>query len=434
MKLLRIICATLLFCLLFSACTGDLPEESSVTADTSEISAETAEPSPYAEIENSTEIWLKKGLEAYLSGYIPEFDAASFYADSANSGILSLYNDMYYYNRDAFEPTAELLFRFIMDEYGCDALFDTSKRIEYKNAWLKSLDPSLSYANDPESEEILSAMICDYDTMFEYIITLEGATYSFYSYNETISPGMAHMILYQNVLARRTLNEKIAEIDPDGRIFDLSVPLEYVMVLDGSPAATAADNKMYLGKYEDALAVTVNAMLKNNDSDALWIKEGLAEMFGKAYDYHYLTTYDRAFFIQPDYLEYFQNLADQGNLSALYYLGISAYYYSEGGECTRSDDNKWFIDNILYTHAAALSEMDTGYYNKLSDLMTVSGDGNDLSRCQAASFLLYLIEQTSLDTVFNVYLDYSTFEENFGGDYETVKADWLAWLSDKLSH
>lgn len=428
----KILAIILLSALLLSSCSA--PHDSQNDTESAGETAVTESDSPYAAIENSTEQWLKIGLEAYQAGSIPEFDAAAFFLENPNNiQYLSLCNDMYICGKESFEQISVLLYRFIHDTYGYDALFDPEKRVEYKDAWLKSLDPSLSYTNQPDAEAILSTMVCTSDSMYDYIITLDGVTYSFYDY-ETVSPSLAHMIIYYNTLALRTLKSELAAIDPEGLLFDTTAPLRYVMSFENTVSVSAADGTYHVSRYEDMLTGAVSMMTHDDDPDAHWITAGLAEIYGKARGTYYLTTYDRVFYLMPEYLEnYIQPMADEGNPAGVYYLGVAAYYHSLNGLMYKDENGLYVIDNMLYTDAAAMSDLQIGYQPLLRDLYVVRSDGGELSRVQAGAFVQWLTGEYGLDAVLSMAKDYDQFEAVCGADYDSVKAAWRLSLEEKFA-
>ena len=132
----------LLLSLLLSACSDTSPStqntsdnintESTITDDTTSVS----EPDLFEAVRQSKEDWLSYGLSAYESQK-ETVNLKDFFSNPANMTYLTLYDDMFAFDKAKSIPVAEALFKFICDEYGVDALLDTEKRIDYKTAYLK---------------------------------------------------------------------------------------------------------------------------------------------------------------------------------------------------------------------------------------------------------------------------------------------------------
>ncbi|MBO5257434.1 MAG: hypothetical protein J6C42_08070, partial [Clostridia bacterium] len=135
---------------LLTSCQSFPAETESAAAPDVQIEEDSAGgQSPYPEIDESTEEWLHVGLDYYRNGTEVRLDPLTYFTENSIA-ILSLYNDWFYIDKSAADDIAALFFRFVMDTYGYDALFDLDKRIEYKDAYLKSLSPDLTYSNNPD--------------------------------------------------------------------------------------------------------------------------------------------------------------------------------------------------------------------------------------------------------------------------------------------
>ena len=136
-----LLCITLC---LFCACAGESNDGSETAAQittatmlTSDsgapetLPAETAVPltaADFPEITASHEEWLKVGLDDYLNNTKRNFDAASYFAENGY-GVLTLYNDWFTYDAKSAKAVAALFFRYVMENYGYEALFDLDKRL-----------------------------------------------------------------------------------------------------------------------------------------------------------------------------------------------------------------------------------------------------------------------------------------------------------------
>ena len=192
----------------------------SVTENVTETVTETVAPLRFDDsaIEQSHEKWLKVGLDYYLNDRRVNLDAVSYFK-TKGVAALTLYNDWFTYDATHAEQVAALFFRYMMEHHGYEALFDLDRRVEYKDAFLKSLSPDLSYTNDPDGERVLSQMICDSNANYDYIIRLEGMTYCFVHYANDIS--LVHRLLYNNTVAVRELKEYLRTVEGHEQYFDL---------------------------------------------------------------------------------------------------------------------------------------------------------------------------------------------------------------------
>ena len=428
---------------LFCACAGE-PTDGSETAVSvttaaemtsvaSEMNtAETTAPetsasltiADFPEIAASHEEWLRVGLDDYLNETKRNFDAAAYFAENGY-GVLTLYNDWFTYEAKSAKAVASLFFRYVMDHYGYEALFDLDKRIEYKDAFLKSVSPSLTYVNDPAAERLLSGMTCDSNANYKYIIRLEGASYRFVHINHEIA--LVHRMLYNNTIAVARLKEYIRSIEGYEKYFDLTKDLKYNVPLQGGVSSTK--NSTGIMTINDTYAMlheTVHAISLYPNQDALWLTEGMADYLSKGQGFDDMVD-------QTHYLALFaveQGLYDSyiaaGDVSAIRYGEIHRLYTARGGTFATPDE----VDNLLYIDAFAAAEFAypheerIGAVNEALNGKPYEGQGGELTYKQAASFVRYLVERYGIETVFEVLNDYGRLEELFGASYETLYAAW----------
>ena len=131
----------------------------STSTSTSENTTATGESTidSWEAIQTSGEVWLSYGLLAYKNNQEPQ-NLKGFFSTPSNLTYLTLYDHFFTYDEEKSKLVAEALFRFILDEYGVEALLDIDKRCEYKDAYLKSLGLDIAYTNDKEVEAFLSSM------------------------------------------------------------------------------------------------------------------------------------------------------------------------------------------------------------------------------------------------------------------------------------
>ncbi len=432
-----LLCVSL--CLL-CACAGESAPEGGATtiADTAvttadvttvaeTTTAETAAPltaADFPEIEASHEKWLKVGLDDYLNGTKRNFDAAAYFAENGY-GVLALYNDWFTYDAKAAKPVAALFFRYVMENYGYEALFDLDKRIEYKDAFLKSVSPELSYQNDPDAERLLSGMTCDSNANYKYIIHLEGASYRFVQINHEIA--QVHRMLYNNTVAVARLKEYIRSIEGYEQYFDLSVELKYNVPLQGGVSSTNFNTRiMTINDTYAMLHEMVHAVSLYSNHEALWLSEGMADHLSKGLGFDDLV--DQTHYLVLFYIE--QGMYDSyiaaGEPNALRYREIHRLYTEQGGTFATPDA----VDNLLYMDAVAAAELVMPHDERIGDVYEAlngkpyEGQGGELTYKQAASFTGYLIDRFGMETVLAVLNEYDRMEEIFGASYDALYAAW----------
>ena len=414
--------------------TAPLTTTSAITSEiesTTETVTETAAPPRFddSEIEQSHEKWLKVGLDYYLNDRRVNLDAVSYFK-TKGVAALTLYNDWFTYDATHAEQVAALFFRYMMEHHGYEALFDLDRRVEYKDAFLKSLSPDLSYTNDPDGERVLSQMICDSNANYGYIIRLEGMTYCFVHYANDIS--LVHRLLYNNTVAVRKLKEYLRTVEGHEQYFNLERELRYNMPLQGGVSSTKNATKvMTINDSYAMLHETVHAMSLYTTANHLWLTEGVADYLGKSLGFDVLV--NQTHYVNLYYAE--QGMYDSyiaaGNQDALRYRKILDLYTAWGGKITSFEE----MDHRLYIDACAAAQFAIpgaetvgGVYDMLND-QAYTGTGGELTYMQAASFTAYLIDRYGMETVLHVAVEQDRLEEIFGAPYDTLYAEWYATLS-----
>ena len=402
--------------------------EQALTSTTPETTtAETAAPltiANFPEIEASHEEWLKVGLEDYLNGTKRNFDAAVYFAENGY-GVLALYNDWFTYDARAARAVASLFFRYVMENYGYEALFDLDRRIEYKDAFLKSVSSELTYRNDSDAERLLSGMVCDSNANYKYIIRLEGATYRFVQIDHEIA--LVHRMLCNNTVAVARLKEYLCSIEDYETYFDLSGDLKYNVPLQGGVSSTNHNTKiMTVNDTYAMLHETVHAISRYSGSNALWLSEGMADYLGKGLGFddlvdqtHYLTL----FAVEQGM---YDSLIAAGEPNALRYREIHRLYTERGGTFAAPEE----MDNLLYIDVFAAAEFAMPHAETIGSVYEqlngkpYEGQGGELTYKQAASFTRYLIGRYGMETVLSVLADSDRMEELFGASYDELCGAW----------
>lgn len=428
------LCSVLcLLAAILCACANDsdITDTSPVTVTTAApttsetVTTTQAPPAPVCpEIEQSTEEWLKVGLEYYISDREVTLDAATYF-EQEGIAVLALYNDWFTYDREHAEQIAALLFRYVMDNHGYEALFDMDKRIAYKDAFLKTYVPELTYANDADAERTLSRMICDSNANYRYIIRLDGMTYCFTDYEYAIS--LIHRLLYNNTLAVANLKAYLQTVEGYENYFDLSQYLRYNMTLNGGVSSTKRATKiMTVNDTYAMLHETVHALSLYQDQENLWLAEGMAEYLGKSLGLDRLVT--QTHYMSLFYVE--QGMYDAyiaaGDLDALRYLEVYRRYTALGGQTSSVDA----FDDRLFTDVYAAAEFEYPSAETLGSVYEAlngkayTGDGAELTYKQAASFTGYLIDRFGIERVLAVLGEYERMEEIFGASYDALYGAW----------
>jgi len=408
--------------------TAECPLTSITTEETTSGTAvETTAPltaADFPEIAASHEEWLRVGLDDYLNNTKRNFDAAAYFAENGY-GVLTLYNDWFTYDAKSAKAVAGLFFRYVMENYGYEALFDLDRRIEYKDAFLKSVSPELTYRNDPAAERLLSGMTCDSNANYKYIIRLDGATYRFVHINHEIA--LVHRMLYNNTIAVARLKEYLRSIEGYEKYFDLSIDLKYNVPLQGGVSSTKNSTRiMTINDTYAMLHETVHAVSLYSNQNALWLSEGMADYLSKGQGFDDLVD-------QTHYLALFsveQGLYDSyiaaGEPNALRYREIHRLYTERGGTFAAPEE----VDNLLYNDAFAAAEFAMPHDERIGDVYEslngkpYEGQGGELTYKQAASFTRYLIDRCGIGTVLAALNEYDRMEELLGASYDELYAAW----------
>ncbi len=431
MKRLSIILSVfLLAAVLFSSCaqTTELPKNSDTT-DTEDTTNDVTEPAPdpFEKVRTSGEEWLSHGLSAYENGKTVQ-DLKDFFAVPSNMTYLTLYDHFFTYDKETSVPVAEALFRFIVDEYGVDALLDLEKRIEYKSAYLKSLGLDTAYTQSPEVEALLSSMDFSSDGTYKYIIAFDNVKYYFKDFSAG-SPTQYHGFLYFNTTGLYDMIEYLKENDLDEGL-ETERDYNFYMTFDGSiwSKTSYPSGDMYINDSSSALHEAVHAMGIRNNSH-IWLSEGICNYFGRALGFNDQIAASHIQILTMAQSGYFDARADTGDEAAKIYKMIFEQYTARGGKLDHVDH----FDLRLYCDIVASLELDTfqnttlGEAYELVNKKECTSVGSELTYDQSTSLITYLADTYGIEKVLAAYHT-QDIERSFGKTYEALKTEWIDYL------
>lgn len=434
---ITLISVLLLTAILISSCAGTTqpPQE---TQNTDVFSSEgaattTEEPvDPFSAVRASGETWISYGLRAYESGK-EILNLKDFFSDQANLTFLTLYDHFFTYDKAKARPVAEAFFAFVVNEYGVDALLDLEKRVEYKDAYLKSLGLDALYNNAQEVEAFLSTMDFSSSAAYKYIISFDNVTYYFKDFNVG-SPSQYHGMLYFSTIGLRRMTEYLRENGLDEGL-DTSRQFDYYMTFNGSPYSKTvyATGNMYINDAYSTLHEAMHAMGIRKESD-IWFTEGLCNYFGKVLGFNDQIAASNIQILKMTEAGYFNESAKKGDAAALQAIAIYKDYVAHGGKMDSAEG----FDFRLYYDVRAKAELDSGKYETIGEAYKTNNNrecdsiGKELSYEQATSLVVYLVDKYGIDKVMEAYRADAP-SDVFGKDYESLKADWLADMNSKYA-
>ncbi len=420
----------LLMAMLLGSCisTPDLPQDTEPpTLDSStDISTETPE-DPFELLRSSGEEWISYGLAAYEDGK-QVANLKEFFSDRTNMTYLTLYDHFFTYDKAKSVPVAEALFAFIYDKYGAEAVLNLEKRCEYKSEYLKSLGLELEYTNASEAEALLASMDFSSNTTYKYIISFDNVTYYFKNF-DVGSPTQYHVLLYFNTVGLYKMLNYLEENELDEGL-DTNREFHYYMLFDGSGYSQTRypSGNMYINDFSSALHEAVHAMGVTK-KDNIWLSEGICNYFGKQLGFNDQIAASYMQLLTMAKQGYFDEQANAGNAQYVLYKSVYENYTAQGGKMDSVDT----FDFRLYTDVNAKVELETDFYNTISDTYKLvngknyDGVGAELSYNHATSLVLYLVDTYGIEEVLDAYHS-QDIVATFGKGYEELKSAWLAYL------
>ena len=420
----------LLIAMLLGSCnnTPDIPQNTEPPISDSTTETPTEKPADLFEsLRSSGEEWISYGLAAFESGKQIE-NLKEFFSDRNNITYLTLYDHFFTYDKEKSIPVAEALFAFIYNEYGVEALLDLDKRCEYKSAYLKSLGVEVEYTNAPEAEVLLASMDFSSNATYKYIISFDNVTYYFKDLDAG-SPTQYHGLLYFNTVGLYKLLDHLEKNELDEGL-DTNREFNYYMLFDGSGYSQTRypSGNMYINDFSSALHEAVHAMGVTK-KDNIWLSEGLCNYFGKSLGFNDQIAASYIQLLTMTKQGYFDEQANAGNAQYVLYKSVYENYTAQGGKMDLVDT----FDFRLYTDVNAKVELETDFYNTISDTYKLvngkdyDGVGAELSYNQATSLVLYLVDTYGIAEVLDAYHS-QDIVATFGKDYEELKSDWLVYL------
>ena len=427
---LSFITILLLMAMLLGSCnnTPNLPENTEPpTSDNSTDTPTETPKDPFELLRSSGEEWISYGLAAYEDGE-QVTNLKEFFSDRTNVTYLTLYDHFFTYDKAKSVPVAEALFAFIYDKYGAEAILNLEKRCEYKSEYLKSLGLEIEYTNAPEAETLLSSMDFLSNTTYKYIISFDNVTYYFKDF-DVGTPTQYHGFLYFNTVGLYKMLNYLKENKLDEGL-DTNREFHYYMLFDGSGYSLTRypSGNMYINDFSSALHEAVHAMgVTKNDN--IWLSEGLCNYFGRSLGFNDQIAASYIQLLTMAKQGYFDEQANAGNAQYVLYKSVYENYTAQGGKMDSVDT----FDFRLYTDVNAKVELETDFYNTISDTYKlVNGKdydsvGAELSYNQSASLVLYLVDSYGIEKVLDAYHSQNIIA-TLGKDYEELKSDWLAYL------
>ncbi len=422
MKPFRFPILLMLLLLILSACgkAGEKPTDTTPSTDTvpsdSETRAETlsdtapgteapAETDPddgFDAVRASEELWLSYGLDAYLAGKESP-DLTDFFAEPGNLVYLTLYADMFCYDKAKTVPVAEDFFRFVVERYGKDALLDPDKRIEYKSAYLDSLGVKGGYPQDPAMEALLSRMTLSSEKDWRYVLTVDNTAYYLNDFGQG-SISQYHALFYYN---NRALDDLVTYIEahiPSTEL-DTDRRFAYYLTFDGTGVSfTLPDGRMSINEMYSMLHESLHAMGLSADKDEyLWLVEGLCNYLGKSMGFNPQYAAATVQILKLAESGYFDERAEAGDVSAIFYKRLFEAYTAAGGSTASAEE----LDLILYNDLYAVLEREVlgeqtptiaDVYKGLNG-RDYTAPGTDLTYAEATALVTWLVDTYGIDKV-----------------------------------
>jgi hypothetical protein len=409
---------------------------------------------------NINEQWVRVGLEYLASGKaIDDQLLKDWYEETEDLDILGLF--MARFEPDWGTPeeikiaqmTAASLIKFSAENENI-AITSIGERMnnELRNQWLASIgvERTVDYAYDSfydEFYEISQTKDCS------VLLKSKKMNFCLNRLAETPFPFFdevheAEDFVYRVYTTRQAVDEYLLtnassisdKVHSGGKITIEVRPLDVSLgIIDGNIIKVHNYGIPY---YVNSMMVMTydwyDDLYFNNDI-GLVLQNGFSEYLG-----HLLSIYEQP--RKEIVWEDLNGLESSPGISFWYFLDeeqietAKAWYQQQGG----SLEDEGTIDLRLFTDAIAYATMDRNAHGgplgtsigdrvqHLNPGLDLSGmDGLELTYTQAASFVAWLCDTYTLDTVMAKYVNEETTTALEGLDYETLKQDWLADLIAK---
>ncbi len=396
-----------------------------------------------------TGYWKKVGLEAFFFGKDGDSDLKkleSFYQEKTHARVLSLmpayFNETFAdaATRKAAEATACLLTEYMVDTYGLQAFLEEKEISQRCEEWLEQ--KGITQCRPPENRVNLAEMQADSDREHPLILQFQNYTLYFEKLDWLEDADDIYDFLKETFEGYETLLNQIKTEKPE--IY------EDVMENTKNPIA------FYFGPYRHGLSHGKNQAVYISDrrtvfhemfhlliprlkDQSQWYYEGLVTYLTEEMTSAYQEGWEKqAFYDGITKSGVYQEFSPDDQKFMDY---VSNYYtlYQPLPEDAAS------LDNFIFHRAVG---MVTLKYPKLPTTLTMAKlsvkerrggniydyseekkqEGNYLTYAESMVYIEYLAVHYGLDTVLAVAKGRETFEEAFGGTYQTILPRVVDWI------
>lgn len=367
-----------------------------------------------------------------LTGYIKdkEYDTnvlKTYFSKEENLELLHLFGPRFmkdWNEKEDYviaEMTAIALIKFIIQEKGIKQLNDIDETV--KNAWLKEIGSPFTYHNN----EI------KYDN-FKYIqdennvkIYTDDAMYNIDKTEYFNTAKQVENLIVTQIKWKKELKEYLQIHAPEyynSHDFDMTIPYSINKRNSTEEHNKAHNNIINLLNNDGAVFHELGHIffpLQVVDMK----REGIAE-----YTSLILCPYDQR-------REVYSNIIFEDRIHDEYLpYGVSVKLYYER-YCKKDNYSNSVINMEYLIDALAIATLKNEYFSELTTFSTSIKDvykaeseieGNELTYIQSCSFISYLCNQYSFDTVLSYCTTLKTCEDVFHKDYEELKEEWLDYL------
>ncbi len=366
---------------------------------------------------------------AYSNDKIKEYLAEGDYAQVLNlfyPRTSELYSDKE--NAEMFRQILASLATETIQEKGMDAYLEEPVTGETVNGWLEKIGAEQRY--DGDNVDFMAQMECYRDSTHDFHIICGNVTYLFRgceSVWESVSE-MEDLIVWEKKTreAMETYLENNHAVSP---LSGSALRLEYEFIGDepGRSYTRSQDQSVSIKIY-DISRETVTHELAHAftgvvEEGKAWMNEGIAEYFSMS------------LFPDPSRREAFyqgvrSDVPDTGDSS------VDNYVKMEGMPKTAEDLNmSSLMEACIFSYwngeqawQVPIMTTSVGERNSISK----SATGAELNYWEAESFVSYLAELDSFESVWDCMVNDRDFEEIYGKTYHILKKEWMRDLKKKF--
>lgn len=371
------------------------------------------------------------GLTGYcFGGKVDNDRLIDYYYNENDISVLGLFGGRFYedYNTNneiniAKETSISLTY-YTINKYGIDNLLNGFDA-KIKQEWLNSLGIQREYDYLYEGE--FTNFRFDKTKEYPLIVKTDEINYYFQPIEPVLNESKEiEYFIHKDMDGRKYILNFLKEHLEDYSLINSSSIID-AYVLNGrnkTRGGDTRDNKITLyGRISPHLHEATHVFVEASGNDN-WKYEGMAEFLS-------LIVYPHSFYSESLTREYLTNgTNNQDQIMKESY----EYYFKHGGKITSVGDidMRLFVDSLAYAslntkHTINQYNTSTTPINEIYDLKT-NIDGNELTYCQANSFLAYLAERYSVEDVLRFYITDLKLEEIFHKTYFELKSDWIVYL------